>query len=103
MLSARSKFWGLAAAATAATAFIGRRALSAMTRIKKNMDEHEWLEDIYAPSCLNWAKSNNERTISIVGDPKKEPLHDRLLAIYENKEKIPGVTKIGNHETRPFE
>lgn len=60
-------------------------------------DPFAWLEDVAGQRSMNWVRSENDRTIAAVGDPKTSKLYSRVLGILESKERIPYVTKIGDH------
>jgi prolyl oligopeptidase len=60
--------------------------------------EKLWLENVQGVSALRWVKKQSKDTIGRVGDPKEEGKteeYDRLLSMYESKDKIPYVLKIG--------
>jgi len=59
-------------------------------------EKHLWLEEVEGKEALAWVKDRNKDAIGFVGDPKKDPLHDRLLSIYDSKDKIPYASKIGS-------
>ena len=47
-------------------------------------------------AALGWAKAQNEATFAALGDPAASPTYGRILEVLESKEKIPGVSKIGD-------
>ena len=55
------------------------------------------LENVLGTSSLNWVKENNKEAEKRIGDPKKSEMYDRLLNIFNSKEKIASVEKIGNY------
>jgi prolyl oligopeptidase len=59
-------------------------------------DPHAWLEEVLGEKQLEWAKKRNEDCIEKVGDPSKLETYKRILAIYDSKDKIPGLRRIGN-------
>ncbi len=61
-------------------------------------DPFLWLEDIDGEKALAWARERNaESTGLLEAAPGFEPLRERLLSIYQSKEKIPYVTARGDH------
>eukprot|EP00943_MAST-04B_sp_MAST-4B-sp1_P000714 g714.t1 len=46
---------------------------------------------------MNWVKQNNEEAEKRIGNPKENVMYDRLLKIFNSKEKIPHVDKIGKY------
>ena len=58
--------------------------------------EHAWLEEGTGEAALSWAKEQNEATFRALGDPTGSATYDRVLKVLESKEKIPGVSKIGD-------
>ena len=46
---------------------------------------------------MNWVKQNNEAAEKRIGNPKENVMYDRLLKIFNSKEKIPHVDKIGKY------
>ena len=38
---------------------------------------------------MNWVKQNNEAAEKRIGNPKENVMYDRLLKIFNSKEKIP--------------
>ena len=60
--------------------------------------EKVWLENILGVSALRWVNKQSKTSIARIGNPKEEGKtaeYDRLLSMYESKDKIPYVTKIG--------
>ena len=58
-----------------------------------------WLENILGAGALHWVKAQNKSAIDRIGDPKAEGQtedYDRLLQMYDSKEKIPYVTLYGD-------
>mmetsp|Transcript_47741 Transcript_47741/g.88926 ORF Transcript_47741/g.88926 Transcript_47741/m.88926 type:complete len:820 (+) Transcript_47741:9-2468(+) len=72
------------------------RRLSPVMASVPTADPHAWLEDVLGEKQLEWAKGRNEECIATVGDPSKLETYKRILAIYDSKDKIPGLRRIGN-------
>jgi len=61
-------------------------------------DAYLWLEEVESQRALEWAAKQNERTTyELTNSPTFEPMRQRLLAILDSKERIPTVTKLGEH------
>ena len=59
-------------------------------------DPYQWLEDVSGDKSMAWVREQNAPTQKVLeSSPTFKPLHERLLAIYNSKERIPGVTKRG--------
>src|SRR6202000_2711499 len=59
-------------------------------------DPYRYLEDVEGARSLDWVKAQNAiSTKELESDAGYQPLYDRLLAIYDSKERIPGIAKIG--------
>ncbi len=59
-------------------------------------DPYLWLEDVTGDKQLAWVKEQDAKSkAELESRPGFKELHDRLLAIYNSKERIPGVTKHG--------
>lgn len=59
-------------------------------------DPRQWLEEVEGTNALAWVRSQNERsTLELTNAPGFETLRQRLLAVYDSREKIPYVAKIG--------
>jgi prolyl oligopeptidase len=60
-------------------------------------DPNLWLEDVGGDRQLAWVREQNDMTgRELATAPGFEPLRQRLLAIYESRERIPAVTKHGD-------
>jgi prolyl oligopeptidase len=60
-------------------------------------DPNIWLEDVTGARALEWVKAQDVVTKKeLTSSPDFEPLRERVLSIYDSKEKIPYVTKAGN-------
>jgi prolyl oligopeptidase len=61
-------------------------------------DPHLWLEDVLGHKPLAWVRASNAHaTQELTNAPRFEALRQRLLRIYDSKEKIPYVTKLGHY------
>ncbi len=59
-------------------------------------DPYLWLEDIEGAKALAWVKAQDAETRKVLeSKPEFRPLHERLLAIYNSRERIPAVHKRG--------
>ncbi|QJR10101.1 hypothetical protein DSM104443_01153 [Usitatibacter rugosus] len=60
------------------------------------VDPYLWLEEVTGEKPIAWAKERNaETTSALEARPEFKALHDRLLAVYNARERIPGVKKLG--------
>ena len=61
-----------------------------------NDDPYLWLEDVTGDKSLAWVKEQDARSkAELEARPGFQALHERLLAIYNSKERIPSATKHG--------
>ena len=59
-------------------------------------DPYRYLEDVDGQASMDWVHARNAITTrELEGDAGYRPTYDRLLAIYDSKERIPGISKIG--------
>ncbi len=59
-------------------------------------DPYLWLEDVESPRALAWVREQDAiTTAELQGDPGYPALERRLLSIFDSKDRIPGITKIG--------
>jgi len=59
-------------------------------------DPFLWLEDVQGDRALEWARAQNALTQrELEASPQFQPIHDRLLAIYDSSARIPAVGKHG--------
>ncbi len=59
-------------------------------------DPYGYLEDVDSARSLAWVEAQNAvSTKELQGDPGYDALYARLLAIYDSKERIPAIRKIG--------
>ena len=69
-----------------------------MTHPDDAADPYLWLEDITGTEALDWARAQNARAQQeFEADPEFASLRDDLLAILDSDERIPYVTKLGEH------
>jgi prolyl oligopeptidase len=55
-----------------------------------------WLEDVEGKTALDWVRAqNDESTKHIAGTPQFKAMEERFLAIVDSKDRIPGVSRIG--------
>jgi prolyl oligopeptidase len=61
-------------------------------------DPHLWLEDVTGAQPLAWVRERNaESTRALASGTAFPALERRILSILDSKERIPAVTKIGDH------
>ncbi|MBU6308873.1 MAG: prolyl oligopeptidase family serine peptidase [Planctomycetes bacterium] len=61
-------------------------------------DPHLWLEDVTGEQQLAWVRERNaESTQALTSGTAFPGLERRILSILDSKERIPAVTKIGDH------
>lgn len=66
--------------------------------VTEKEDPYLWLEDVTGEKALNWVKERNAKTQSqFEANPEFNKLKDDLLEILNSKERIPFVTKFGDH------
>ena len=66
------------------------------TELSTGDDPYLWLEDIASERSLAWVREQNAATVRELGTSGDfEALRQRLLAIFDSKERIPGVAKRG--------
>jgi prolyl oligopeptidase len=76
---------------------MGSTAVAADTAPEPS-DPHRWLEEVTGERPLAWVRERNAESVgSLAADEAFEQLRGRLLAILDSKERIPQVTKIGDH------
>lgn len=60
------------------------------------VDNYLWLEEVLGEKPIAWAKERNAETVAALeARPEFKPLHERLLAVFNSRERIPTVRKIG--------
>jgi len=66
--------------------------------VTEKEDPHLWLEDVTGEKSLNWVKERNAKTqTTFEANPEFNKLKEDLLEILNSKERIPFVTKYGEH------
>jgi prolyl oligopeptidase len=69
-------------------------AASAFARAQE--DPYLWLEDVTGEKAIAWAKAENAKSQPLIEGKKEfKPIHERLLAIYNSRERIPTAQKRG--------
>jgi prolyl oligopeptidase len=59
-------------------------------------DPHQWLEEVTGEKAIAWVKAENATSQSLLeARPEFREIHPRLLAIFNSRERIPGVQKRG--------
>ncbi len=59
-------------------------------------DPYAYLEQVDGADAMRWVEAKNAVSLGeLQADPGYAPLYDRLLAIYDSKERIPAVSKVG--------
>ncbi len=60
-------------------------------------DPYLWLEGVQDDQALDWVREHNAVTqAELESDPDFVTLQERLRSIYDSKERIPGISKIGD-------
>ena len=55
----------------------------------QDADPFLWLENVEGERALEWVKERNERTLSDLSThPAYQPIHDRILSIYNSRDRI---------------
>jgi prolyl oligopeptidase len=77
-------------------AILGLLVTLTATAMAPDDDPFAWLEAVDDQASMDWVRARNAvSTGELEGDPAYAPLHDRLLAIFDSKERIPAIEKIG--------
>ncbi|MDB6127387.1 MAG: prolyl oligopeptidase, partial [Verrucomicrobia bacterium] len=64
--------------------------------VPTDSDPYLWLENVTSPQALDWVKARNAISVKeLEGSPDFAPMRERLRAILDSKERIPGITKHG--------
>jgi prolyl oligopeptidase len=72
--------------------------LSARMSLAQGADPNQWLEDVDGARSLDWVRGQNAVTQrELEASPDFKAIHERLLAIYDSKERIPYVAKHGDY------
>lgn len=60
-------------------------------------DPHQWLEDVLGDKSLAWVKAQNAKSEGeLQKRPEYAPLHQRFLSLFNNKDRIPYVSRQGS-------
>lgn len=72
--------------------------LMPMTTVMADDDPHLWLEDVTGDKALGWVRAQNAVSEKEFGaDPRFAPLRKDLLTILNSRERIPFVSRMGEH------
>ena len=59
-------------------------------------DPYQWLEDVTGDKAMAWVKAQNAKSQpELEAKPEFKAIHERLLSIYNSRERIPSVVKRG--------
>ncbi len=59
-------------------------------------DPYQWLEEVLGEKQLAWVKEQDARSVGeLEGRPEFKAIHERLLSIFNSRERIPNVQKRG--------
>lgn len=73
-------------------------ALTMITAAAESPDPHLWLEDVTGEKQLAWVRERNATSMQALTESESfQTLERRLLAILDSKDRIPMVSKIGDH------
>ena len=86
-----------AAAVVVAATATGVASCDVIDQWEAKQGEHAWLEEVQGERALAFAKQENAKTEEALGDPTASPTYKKILSVLESKEKIPSVSKIGEH------
>ena len=86
-----------AAAVVVAATATGVASCDVIDQWEAKQGEHAWLEEVQGERALAFAKRENAKTEEALGDPTASPTYEKILSVLESKEKIPSVSKIGEH------
>lgn len=85
------RFWWIGALSAAMVS-------GAHAQTKMQEDPYQWLEDINGEKPMEWVRAQNARTEKALGEtPLYKSLYGDILAVLDSQDKIPGVSKIGDH------
>ncbi|HJZ54418.1 MAG TPA: hypothetical protein VKE74_05645, partial [Gemmataceae bacterium] len=72
--------------------------LAIASAAREEKDPYMWLEDVTGEKPLAWVKERNAQTTAeLTTQPGFQELNDRLLKILDSKDRIPFVSKAGEH------
>jgi prolyl oligopeptidase len=64
-------------------------AMQATPAAAQDPDPFLWLEDVEGERALGWVKERNEQTLGeLTAHPVYQPIHDRILSIYNSRDRI---------------
>lgn len=64
----------------------------------ENADKYLWLEDVTGKRSLDWVREQNAQSTKKLADSKEfAALRDDIKSILDSDDKIPGISKIGEH------
>ena len=79
------------------TRLIPAALLLLSTMAQAQEDPYIWLEDVTGDKPMAWVKEQNAHSQPLLeSKPGFKALHERLVAIYNSRERIPGVKKLGS-------
>jgi prolyl oligopeptidase len=68
------------------------------TVIAQEQDPYQWLEDVTGEKPMAWVKEQNAGSVKeLESRPEFKELHEKLLAIYNSRDRIPSVQKRGKY------
>ena len=71
-------------------------AASLMANAQQADDPYQWLEDVTGAKPMEWVERENAKsTAELEACPEFKALHERLLSIFNSRERIPEATKRG--------
>ena len=72
--------------------------MAVLARAATADDPFLWLGDVNGEKALAWAREHNAVSQrELEASPDFTPIHERLLAIYDSKARIPTIVKRGAH------
>ena len=87
----------VALAAAAAAGGVASCDDSVVAQWEAKQGEHSWLEEVQGERALAFAKQENAKTETALGDPTHSPTYRKILSVLESKEKIPYINKRGRY------
>ncbi len=67
-----------------------------MAHAQATDDPYQWLEDVTGDKAMAWVKAQNAKSQpELEAKPEFKAIHERLLSIYNSRERIPSVVKRG--------
>lgn len=72
--------------------------LESNPELEKDNDPFLWLEDIEGEKSLEWVKSQNKKSLSMLQNhPEYKNIYDKTLEFYQSTDKIPVITIQGDY------